>query len=57
MDKVDIADVSAGSSWKYQFGKLLFATVVAFAATKLAEKTFDASAVALQNRAISNTEG
>jgi hypothetical protein len=34
---------------KHQIGKLLFATIVAFGATKLAEKSYDAGLKAIQN--------
>lgn len=50
MDEViEIVEVQPGTSLKYQLGKVLFATVVAFAATKLAERSYDAGLTAIKN--------
>lgn len=47
---IEIVEVNDTLPFKHQLGKLLFATVVAFAATKLAEKTYDAGLHAWNNR-------
>lgn len=38
---IEIVEVVEDVPIRHQFGKLLFATIVAFAATKLAESTYD----------------
>lgn len=40
-DVIEIVEVVDDTPLRHQFGKLLFATIVAFAATKLAESTYD----------------
>jgi hypothetical protein len=52
--EVEVIDVAL--SWKYQLGKLLFATIVGFAATQAAQKTFDVGVQAWHNRT-NNSEG
>ena len=47
---IEIVEVNNTLPLKHQFGKLLVATIVAFAATKLAEKSYDATLQALNNR-------
>lgn len=47
---VEIIEVNGSLPLKHQFGKLLIATVVAFAATKLAEKSYDRALVAYHSR-------
>lgn len=60
MDEViEVVEVQPGTSLKYQFGKLLFATVVAFGATKLAERGYDAGMAAIKNHqfTVPSTDG
>ncbi len=47
---IEIVEVNNTLPLKHQFGKLLVATIVAFAATKLAEKSYDGVLEALNNR-------
>ena len=47
---IEIIEVSDTLPLKHQFGKLLVATIVAFVATKLAEKSYDATLDALNKR-------
>jgi hypothetical protein len=50
MDEViETVEIQQGTSLKYQLGKVLFATVVAFAATKLAERSYDAGMSAIKS--------
>lgn len=49
---IEIVEVNAQLPLKHQIGKLLFATVVAFAATKLAERTYDAGLQAWNNHSL-----
>lgn len=51
---IEIVSVNDGLPLKHQFGKLVIATVVAFAATKAAEKAYDATLTAYQNRTTSS---
>ena len=37
---IEIVEISDALPLKHQFGKLLFGTIVAFAATKLADKVY-----------------
>lgn len=46
----EIVEVNESLPLRHQLGKLLFATVVAFAATKMAEKTYDSVLASYQNR-------
>ena len=49
---VEVVEIKQSLPLKHQLGKLLIATIVAFAATKMAEKAYDASLQAYQNRQI-----
>lgn len=53
MDEViEIVEVNSALPLKHQLAKVLFATVVAFGATKLAERTYDAALAAVKNHKI-----
>lgn len=56
---IEIVEVSNTLPLKHQIGKLLLATFAAFAATKLAEKSYDAGLQAWNNRSaqIPSVEG
>ena len=49
---VEIVEVNGSLPLKHQLGKLMVATIVAFAATKAAEKAYDAALTSFQNRTI-----
>lgn len=49
---VEVVEIKESMPFKHQLAKLLIATVVAFAATKLTEKAYDSSLQAYQNRQI-----
>lgn len=60
MDEViEVVEVGKSLPLKHQLGKLLIATLAAFAATKLAEKSYDATLTAIQNHKLEvpNVEG
>lgn len=56
---IEIVEVSNTTPLKHQLGKLFIATLVAFAATKLSDRAYDATLTAIQNRSMpsSTTEG
>lgn len=56
---IEIVEVSPSVPLKHQLGKLVVATLVAFAATKLAEKAYDVTVTSIQTRNITSslTEG
>jgi len=54
---IEIIEVSDALPLKHQFGKLLVATVAAFAASKAAEKAYTATLTMIKNRSITPTEG
>jgi hypothetical protein len=47
---IEVVEVGDDIPIRHQFGKLLFATIVAFAATKLAESTYDFALDAYRRR-------
>ncbi len=47
---IEIVEVNGSLPLKHQLGKLLVATIVAFAATKAAEKAYDAALTSYQSR-------
>jgi hypothetical protein len=49
---VEIVEVNGSLPMRHQLGKLLVATIVAFAATKAAEKAYDAALTSYQNRTV-----
>jgi hypothetical protein len=49
---IEIVEISNTLPLKHQLGKVLVATVVAFAATKLSEKSYDAVLGKLNSRKI-----
>lgn len=49
-ETVEIVEMSTQVPFKHQLGKLLVATIAAFAATKMAEKGYDATLQAIHNR-------
>jgi hypothetical protein len=51
---VEIVEVNGSLPLKHQLGKLLVATVVAFAATKVAERAYDAALTSYQNRTMNS---
>ncbi len=49
---IEIVEISNTLPLKHQLGKVLVATVVAFVATKLSEKSYDAVLTKFNNRKI-----
>ena len=47
---VEIVETNGSMPMRHQLGKLLVATIVAFAATKMAEKAYDTALTSYQNR-------
>lgn len=53
---IEIVEVNGSLPLRHQLGKLLIATVVAFAATKMAEKAYDVTLTSYQNHRTANPE-